>query len=74
MKPVYASLRMLSHKNSGKIDDSLVMGDTYLEYEENVHDTVYLMSNLCFLIHEKKSVLITTKNIIFLGNWVDSKK
>ena len=74
MKPVYASLRMLGHKNSGYIDDSLLMGDTYLECEVNVHDTVYLMSNLGFLIHEKKSVLIPTKKIIFLGNWIDSEK
>ena len=56
-------------KNYGYIDDSL-MGDTYLECEENVHDTVYLRSNLGFLNHEKKSVLIPTKNIIFLGNWM----
>ena len=28
MKPVYASLRMLGHTNSGYIDDSLLEGDT----------------------------------------------
>ena len=36
MNSVYASLCMLGHKNSGYIDDSL-MGDTYLECEENIH-------------------------------------
>ena len=65
---------MLGHKNSGCVDDSLLIGDTYLECEENVHITVKLMSNLGFLIHEKKSVLIPTKKIFFLGNWIDSEK
>ena len=74
MKPVYASLRMLGHKNSGYIDDSLLMGDTYSECAENVSDTVHLMTNLGFMMHEKKSVLIPTKKITFLGNNIDSEE
>ena len=45
MKPVYASLRMLGHTNSGYIDDSLLLADTYSECEDNVSDTVDLMTN-----------------------------
>ena len=52
---------MLGHRNSGYNDDSLLVADTCLGCEENVHDTVYLMSNLDFLIHENKSVFIPTK-------------
>ncbi|WAR19957.1 YG31B-like protein [Mya arenaria] len=60
MKPVYASLRMMGHKNSGYIDDSLLMGDTY-------SDTVNLMMELGFMIHETKSVMVPTRKITFLG-------
>ena len=74
MKPVYATLRSLGHTNSGYIDDSLLMGDTYVECEENVCDTVNLMSQLGFIIHEEKSVLIPTKNITYLGNNIDSEE
>lgn len=74
MKPVYASLRMLGHTNSGYIDDSILLADTYSECEVNVSDTVDLMTNVGFMIHEKKSVLIPTQQITFLGNDIDSEK
>ena len=74
MKPVYASSRMLGHKNSGYTDDSLLMADTQSDCANNIFDTVSLMSNLGFMIHEKKSVLVPTKKITFLGNDIDSEK
>ena len=74
MKPVYASLRMLGHTNSGYIDDSLLLEETFSECEKNVEDTVNLMTNVGFIIHEKKSILIPTKKITFLGNDIDSEK
>ena len=74
MKPVYASLRMLGHTNSGYIDDSLLLGDNFSECEDNVTDTVSLMTNVGFISHEKKSVLQPTRKIIFLGNNIDSEK
>ena len=72
MKPVYATLRQLGHTNSGYIDDSLLVAEDFESCENNVVDTVDLMSNLGFLIHETKSVLIPTTKILFLGNWIDS--
>lgn len=74
MKPVYASLRMLGHTNSGYIDDSLLIEDTFLECEKNIGDTVNLMTEVGFIVHKKKSVLVPTKKIIFLGNFIDSEK
>ena len=74
MKPVYASLRMLGHTNSGYIDDSLLAEESYSECEQNIKDTVSLMTDLGFIIHEKKSVLIPTKKITFLGNDIDSEE
>ena len=67
MKPVYASLRMLGHTNSGYIDDSLLVADSFSECEENINDTVSLVTDLGFIIHEKKSVLVPTRKVTFLG-------
>lgn len=72
MKPVYASLRMLGHQNSGFIDDTLCLADTFSECEYNIKDTVSLMTDLGFLIHPEKSVLIPTQKITFLGFVLDS--
>ena len=44
---------MLGHTNSGYIDDSLLVADSFTEFEENIHDTVSLMTDLVFMIHEK---------------------
>ena len=71
MKPVYASLRMLRPTNSGYIDNSLIAEETYSEFEQNIKDTVSLMSDLGFIIHENKSVLILI--CTFLGNDIDSE-
>lgn len=65
---------MLGHSNSGYIDDSLLVADTKPECEHNINDTVSLMSDLGFIIHKEKSVLVPTKKLIFLGNNIDSEK
>ena len=72
MKPVYATLRQLGHTNSGYIDDSLLVADTFEACSKNINDTVDLMTKLGFIIHEIKSVLVPTTKIMFLGNWIDS--
>lgn len=72
MKPVYSTLRQYGHKNVAYIDDSLLIADTPLECTNNVKDTVCLLQNLGFFIHEKKSVFIPTQMITFLGNVIDS--
>jgi len=65
---------MLGHKKSGYIDDSLLMSDEYSECAKNVSDTVHLMTNVGFMIHEKKSVLIPTKKVTFLSSREKSRK
>ncbi|XP_071141873.1 uncharacterized protein [Mytilus edulis] len=74
MKVVYATLRRSGHINIGYIDDSLLIGDTIAECSLNIQDTVKLVSDLGFIVHEKKSVLIPTKKIQFLGFLIDSEK
>jgi len=54
MKPVYSTLRQYGHKNVVYIDDSLLIADTPLACTNNVKDTVCLLQNLEFFIHEKK--------------------
>ena len=56
------------------MDDSLLVEETFSECQKNVEDTVSLMTDLGFLIHEEKSVLIPTKTITFLGNNIDSEE
>lgn len=72
MKPVYATLRTFGHKNVAYIDDSLLLADSYLECSKNVSDTVMLLKQLGFFVHDKKSVFIPSKRIVFLGNIIDS--
>jgi hypothetical protein len=74
MKPIYAKLRKMGYTNSGYIDDSLLMGDSKIECQNNVSDTVSLIESVGFIIHENKSVLIPVQKIVFLGNYIDSKK
>ena len=73
MKPVYAKLRNLGYINAGYIDDSLLCGDSVEECSNNVKETVKLMSKLGFHIHKDKSVFKPTKQIIFLGNIIDTE-
>ena len=72
LKPVYSTLRQLGHSNSGFIDDSLLVSDTFEDCQENISDTVHLMTDLGFIVHPSKSVLIPTHNITFLGNDIHS--
>lgn len=72
MKPVYATLRQLGHSNSGFIDDSLLMSDTFEECKHYISDMVQIMTEVGFIIHEKKSVLQPTQDITFLGNNIHS--
>ncbi|MCG7878916.1 MAG: reverse transcriptase domain-containing protein, partial [Candidatus Thiodiazotropha endolucinida] len=74
LKPVYAKLRQMGHKNSGYIDDSLLLADTENDCEQNVKDTVSVMSKVGFLVHKDKSVFKPSLDIGFLGNRINSEK
>ena len=73
MKVVYASLRRLGHANIGYIDDSLLLGDSFEECQSNINDTVKLVSDLGFIVHKDKSILVPTKKLQFLGFVIDSE-
>lgn len=74
MKPIYSKLRSQGFTNSGFIDDSLLCGETKEKCVENVDTTKTLMIRLGLMIHEEKSVFEPTKQIVFLGNIIDSEK
>ena len=74
MKPVYAKLRSLGFINVGYIDDSLLCGDTQDKCCKNACETKNLMENLGFIINKEKSILTPQKQIVFLGNLIDSEK
>ena len=67
LKPVYATLCKKGHISTAYIDDSCLQGRTKQQCAQNVSDTVHLHDNLRFTVHDKKSVLITTKKITFVG-------
>lgn len=73
LKPVYASLRKLGHKSVGYIDDGLLCGESFNECEQNITASLSQFSKLGFVIHKKKSVLVPTKQITFLGNIINSE-
>ena len=74
MKPIYSSLRLQGYTNSGFIDDSILLGDTFVECEQNVQQTQAVLTSVGFVIHEEKSVWIPTQNLTFLGNNIDSQQ
>ena len=67
LKPVYSTLRRKGHISTAYIDDSCLQGRTKQQCAQNVSDTVHLLDNLGFTVHDKKSVLIPTKEITFVG-------
>lgn len=65
MKQVYATLRLPGCVNSGYIDDSFLASDTFKECEENVIETVHLLTEIGFMIHRDKFVVVPTKKLTF---------
>ena len=64
---VYAFLRRKGHISTAYINDSCLEGRTKQQYAEYVSDTVHLFDNLGFTVHDKKSVLISRKEITFVS-------
>ena len=62
----------LGHLSSPYIYDSYLQGEDYDRCLENIIGTVRLLYTLGFVIHPKKSVLIPTQRLTFLGFILDS--
>ena len=67
LKPVFNILRQKGYLSSSHIDDCYLQGATDGECHENVQETVRLLGNLGFPIHNEKSVLIPSQVLTFLA-------
>ena len=72
LKRVFGQLRQESHLSAVFVDDCYLQRDTRKEYMNNIKATVDLLLKLEFIVHEKKSILIPTQKIKFLGFIIDS--
>ena len=72
LKPPFAHLRTQGHLSVVYVDDTYLQGDTYSQCLSNVEDTISMLRSLGFCIHMKKSVLVPTQTITFLGFIVNS--
>ena len=66
LKPVFGHLSQ-GHLSVKFVDDAYLQGDTGQECMNNIKATVDLLLNPGSIVHEKKSVLIPTQKIEFLG-------
>ena len=67
LKPVYSTLRQVGYMNVGYIDDSYLQGTSSDECSNNVQDTVHLLTRVGFLLNKKKSILVPSHELTFLG-------
>lgn len=74
MKCVFSDLRKKGHCNTGYIDDSLLIGQSYDDCRVNIRDTVALIDSLGFTVHPEKSVFIPTQEIHYLGFILNSRE
>lgn len=72
MTPVFAHLRTLGHECFGYIDDTFLLADTFEQAQTACNTLAHTLDKLGFVIHEKKSVLTPTQNLVFLGFELDS--
>ena len=70
--PPFKKLRSQGHVSVKYLDDSILLGETWVVCLENIKATVDLLQKLGFTIHPEKSVLVPTQRITFLGFIIDS--
>ena len=74
LKIPLAHLRTLGHISVGYLDDIYLQGDTYEECKTNVIETAHLLDKLGFTIHEKKSIMMPSKTMEFLGFSINTEE
>lgn len=67
LKPVLQTLRNQGFCSVAYLDDFLLMGKSHTDCVNNIVATVHLLNRLGFIINQKKSNLIPSKQCIFLG-------
>ena len=74
LKPPFSLLQKLGHQSVVYVDDTLLIGSTFIECAQNIDVTIDLLQLLGFNIHPKKSVLIPTKSLEFLGYIINTEQ
>ena len=67
MKAVYSTLQKQSFETVSYLDDSFLNTSTFSECANNEKVSETLLKSLGFVIHQDKSVLVSTQKLIFLG-------
>ena len=73
LKPPFSFLRQKGFSSVVFVDDTYLQGSNFVKCLHNVHETIAILRKLGFTIHAKKSVLIPTQCIEFLGFIIDSR-
>ena len=74
LRPVCKYLRGKGFISSAYLDDLLLLGETEVLCRQNISVTTKCLENLGFMVNVKKSVLIPTKNLEYLGFNYDSRE
>ena len=74
LKPVFATLQERGHSCFGYIDDTFIMGETQQQCENTIRELQKLLVGLGFKIHEQKSIVKPTTELVFLGYVIDTRK
>lgn len=72
LMPVASTLRASGIRLIVYIDDTLIMGSSPTKASENVQMAIQLLESLGIIINWKKSVLVPSQTMEFLGLQVDS--
>ena len=72
LKPAMEMLRSLSIRLVVYMDDMLLMAESRQKLTEHVQLTLFLLENLGFVVNSKKSILVPSQEIEFLGMIVNS--
>jgi len=73
LKVPFSHLRKQGHIVTGYIDDTLIIGQSTDQTVAAVNETVRILSDLGFVIHQEKSVFKPTKEITYLGCVLNSE-
>ena len=73
VKPPFSLLWKLGHQSVVYVDDTFLIGLTFIECAQNIDATIDLLQLLGFTTHPKKSVLTPTKSLEFLGYIINTE-
>ena len=73
LAPIFAELRERGHECFPYIDDTFVVADSFEKCRDTLGELKSQLEKLGFVIHEQKSVVEPTRQLVFLGYILDSE-